>query len=130
MKDAELRRSAFQIVLEDLLAGGSRAKSSLRGKGKSAQNGHAQEDPVRMKKQPDKASRGGTQSCVDELLSDGFFKEQKNISEVEAELKNRGHHIPVTSLSGPLQRMCKERKLRRQKMAKIGNRRTWSYSVW
>ena len=128
VKDAELRRSAFQIVLEDLLAG-SRGMSGLRGKREGAQSGHAEADSVKTKRKP-QSPRGGTQSYVDELLSEGFFKKQKNISEVKAELENRGHHIPLSSLSGPLQRMCKERTLRRQKITKDGSRPTYSYSNW
>lgn len=128
VRDAELRRSAFQIVLEDLLAGGKGKPRYGGAKAESSQSRQSEAHPVKTKK-----ARGGTQSYLDELLSEGFFKKQKNISEVKAELENRGHHIPLTSLSGPLQRMCKERKLRRQKTAKTvktGSRSTYSYSHW
>jgi hypothetical protein len=128
VKDAELRRSAFQIVLEDLLAGGS-GKLGLRGKREKRSEPPTEADSGRTKRKRG-SSRSGTQSYVDELLSEGFFKKQKNISEVKAELENRGHHIPLTSLSGPLQRMCKERELRRQKITKAGSRPTYSYSNW
>lgn len=125
VKDGELRRSAFQIVLGDLLAGRGGKPTHVSGKAKSTKSRHSVGRPVRTKK-----ARGGTQSYVDELLSEGFFKKQRSISDVKAELENRGHHIPLTSLSGPLQRMCKEHKLRRQKAAKTGSRSTYSYSNW
>jgi hypothetical protein len=128
MKDAALRQSAFQIVLEDLLMGGSE-RPVPRGGAESARSRHSKERSVGKKKRPG-PSRGGTQTYVDELVSEGFFKKQKSIAELKGELENRGHHIPLTSLSGPLQRMCKERRLRRQKVAKAGSRPTYSYSNW
>jgi hypothetical protein len=42
------------------------------------------------------------------MVDDGFFKKPKTISEVKAELENRGHHIPLTSLSGPMQALSEE----------------------
>jgi hypothetical protein len=66
------------------------------------------------------------------LVDDGFFKKPKTIAQVKAELANRGHHIAITSLSGPLQRMCQERVLRRHK-AKGGDKAkktTFNYSEW
>jgi len=35
------------------------------------------------------------------------------LTEVKVELENRGHHIPLTSLSGPLQQLCQGKELRR-----------------
>lgn len=125
VKDAELRRSAFQIVLEDLLGGGSGMSRHVSAKVESTQSRQSSSRPAKTRK-----ARGGTQSYVDELLSEGFFKERRSISDVKAELENRGHHIPLSSLSGPLQRMCKERRLRRQKTAETGSRSTYSYSNW
>lgn len=60
------------------------------------------------------------------MVDDGFFDRPKTISEVKAELENRGHHIPLTSLSGPLQKLCKKKVLRRQKP----DGKTFSYSNW
>jgi hypothetical protein len=47
-------------------------------------------------------------------------------------LANRGHHIPLTSLSGRLQSLTQERKLRRQKTAASskGTKTTYAYSNW
>jgi hypothetical protein len=63
------------------------------------------------------------------MIGDGFFKKVKTMGEVKAELENRGHHIPFTSLSGPLQKLCQNRKLRRQKMDR-GGKKTFGYSNW
>lgn len=63
------------------------------------------------------------------LIDDGFFKKPRTLSEVKAELANRGHHIPRTSLSGPLQTLCKNHRLRRQKG--IGSSKgRFAYTNW
>ena len=70
--------------------------------------------------------RTGPQAYVEEMVDDGFFKKPKTISEVKAELENRGHHIPLTSLSGPMQKLCQKKVLRRQK----ADGKAFSYSNW
>lgn len=118
VKDAELRRVAFERVLNDLLGGGSDA--------------HRNKAPVSMrttrpaKSKSSAKKQGGPQAYVEEMVSDGFFKKPKTISEVKAELENRGHHIPLTSLSGPMQKLCQKKTLRRQKQ----DGKTFSYSNW
>jgi len=65
------------------------------------------------------------------VKEDGFFAKPKTISEVKAELANRGHHIPLTSLSGPLQKLCQDKELRRQKAEdKGGKKKPFVYSNW
>ena len=77
-----------------------------------------------------KKTARGPKGYVRELAQDGFFKKPKTIAEVKAELANRGHHIALTSLSGPLQHLCQERVLRRQKAktGEKGNKAAYSYS--
>jgi hypothetical protein len=89
VKDPELRRIAFQKVLDELLAGGGSANEKTK-----------------------RAS----------------VKKQKALGEVKDELANRGHHIPLTSLSGPLQTLCKEKVLRRQKASGPRGKKTFAYS--
>ncbi|TAK41016.1 MAG: hypothetical protein EPO27_20060 [Betaproteobacteria bacterium] len=118
VKDAELRRVAFERILNDLLGGGHEAQS-----GKPAAAARAAK-PARAKATAKK--RSGPQGHVEEMIDDGFFKKPKTISEVKAELENRGHHIPLTSLSGPMQKLCQKKLLRRQK----ADGKTFSYSNW
>jgi hypothetical protein len=126
VKDPELRRIAFQKVLDSLLDNNSSAGD--------------EDDKPAAKKVPRKSVKvkGGAKSAkvakgvagyISELVDEGFFKKQKTIAEVKAELENRGHHIPLTSLSGPLQRKCQQHALRRQKI-KSGNKQTFAYSNW
>lgn len=118
VKDAELRRVAFERILNDLLgAEDHEPKSTPRKAVRKSSN---------ASRKPGARKRGGPQSYVEEMADDGFFKKPKTISEVKAELENRGHHIPVTSLSGPMQKLCQKKVLRRQKP----DGKTFAYSNW
>src|SRR5437879_4297655 len=107
VKDPELRRIAFQKILDNLL-GGTAASAMRHGTG-------AKKRPA-ASEQPKRATKGGPQAHVEELVEEGFFKRLKTIANVKAELENRVHHIPLTSLSGPLQKLCQRRLLRRQRV--------------
>jgi len=127
VKDPELKRIAFQKVLDDLLSGGSGA----------GDRGHSQESARAPKrsKQPSarralKVAPSGPRAYIREMHGEGFFKKPKTITDVKVELENRGHHIPMTSLSGPLQALCKEKLLRRQRTDGKGNKKTFTYSNW
>jgi hypothetical protein len=126
IKDPELRRVAFERVLDDLLS----AADTAAHPGKAAspiQSRQSSRQPLA------KSGKGrGPKSYVRELLDDGFFKKPKTIAEVKAELANRGHHIVITSLSGPLQQLCQERVLRRHKAeaSEKGKKATFNYSEW
>jgi len=129
VKDPELRRVAFEKILATLLDDGqtssdqkeSQKKISVRTKSKSAR------PPVGKR-----GARRGPKKYIEDLLADGFFdKKQRTIADVKAELANRGHHVALTGLSGPLQALTQQRKLRRQKItAKDGGKTTYAYSVW
>lgn len=127
VKDPELRRVAFEKILETLLAQegptSKPSKKQTRKKTASASRGAT--------RKATKKSRKGPKAYIEELIEDGFFKKQRTISDVKSELANRGHHIPLTSLSGPLQSLTRTRKLRRQKTSSgKGAKATWAYSNW
>jgi hypothetical protein len=122
VKDPELRRAAFEKILDDLLSNGSgespRTIPSDSKKRKTA------------KTRPSSVQRG-PRTYICEMKGEGFFSKPKTISEIKAELANRGHHIPLTSLSGPLQRLCQDKELRRHKAGeKGGKKKTFVYSNW
>jgi len=115
VKDPELRRAAFEKVLEHLL--GSQAAHVRRGKAQAAGG------------QPKAKKKAGPTGRIEDLIEENFFKKPRSISEVKAELANRGHHIPITSLSNPLQRLCRDKRLRRQKGIAAG-RGGFGYTNW
>ena len=123
IRDPELRRVAFERVLDDLLSGGGTATKG--GTSAATRVGRSTRGGVKPKKP------SGPKGYVRELISDGFFKKPKTIAEVKAELANRGHHITMNNLSGPLQNLCKERQLRRHKAkGDKAKRSTFNYSEW
>jgi hypothetical protein len=120
--DPELKRAAFEKVLDDLL---SRADNS--GHRAKQQTSPKANQPGPKPQRP----RGGPLAYLGELIDDGFFKKPKTITQVKAELENRGHHIPLTSLSGPLMKFCQRRTLRRHRVkGSKGTKPTFNYSNW
>ena len=120
VKDPELKRVAFEKILDRLL------HSDSAGSG-----AHAPATPGRPQKTttPRKASKkNGPRAYIEELIDGDFFRQQKSLAQVKAELANRGHHIPQSSLSGPLQNLCKDRQLRRQKSKANGDKPAYFYS--
>lgn len=121
IKDPELRRVAFERVLDDLLAGSGGA---TQGEARAAK-------PAQRPSSPKAKKSRGPKGYIRELVDDGFFKKPKTIAEVKAELANRGHHIALTSLSGPLQSLCQERVLRRHRAkTEKGKKQAYNYSEW
>ena|SRR5437867_4359519 len=125
VKDPELKRVAFQKVLDDLLGSGTETRR------------HATQEVLRVRRRPRRASsakassKTGPKAYIEKMVADGFFKKQKTIAQVKAELENRGHHIPLTSLSGPLQKLCQQKALRRQRTDNSdGKKQTFAYSEW
>jgi hypothetical protein len=109
-------------VLDDLLAAGSESHGD-----KTA----APRKPKEKGSLPKKPNKRGPQAYVEEMIDDEFFKKPKTIAQVKAELENRGHHIALTSLSGPLQKLCQRKKLRRQRTTLSGKKKqTFAYSEW
>lgn len=124
VKDPELKRVAFQTVLEDMLKVGSVVGSAKRGlavAGPEMSTGRKKAGGSKM---------AGPQIHVEGLVTDGFFKKAKTIGQVKTQLENSGHNIPVTSLSGPLQILCQRRVLRRQRIPDDKGKRLFAYSNW
>jgi hypothetical protein len=122
VKDPALKQTAFEKILDDLLAD---SPSSTAGTSQKHVTTKA------LKKRSVKSARSSSQRkgptlYVQALIDDGFFSKPKTIAELRDELGNSGHHIPITTLSGLLQRLCQKRTLRRQKLQDKG----FLYSNW
>lgn len=123
VKDPELKRIAFEKILDSLLAKGTSGTAAAPDK---------PQRPTRSQKSARKTPErraGGPQGYIEELIDEAFFKSPKTLASVRAELGNRGHHIPMTHLSAPMQRLCQQRRLRRQKSVQ-GNKEVYTYSNW
>jgi hypothetical protein len=122
IKDADLKGIAFGKIMDTLLGSGGSPKSprSTRSGGRKKKQ-PADPAPARKKR--------GPKRHVEELIEEEFFKTPKTLAAVRAELGNRGHHIPLTSLSRPMMLLCQDRLLRRQK-AKNGKKEVFTYSNW
>jgi len=119
MADGELKVKAFEVILSHLLGGRQEAQGPPPG----------DEAPARSKLKEVKvgASARSIAGRILVLRDEGFFKTQKTIGEVREELRAHGWHYPLTTLSGRLQAMVQQRKLRRER-AKQANKRVWKYS--
>lgn len=69
-----------------------------------------------------KAKRAGPTDHIRDLIKEGFFKTKREIGAVRDKLEECGHIYPVTSISGPLYRLVKNKELRR-----IKEDGTWRY---
>jgi hypothetical protein len=129
VKDPELKRIAFEKILDALL-GAPEAHRDVQTKSRKGRlKGYSRSKSVGAQKTPKK--RAGTAAYIEELIDEQFFAKPKTIASVKAELGNRGHHIPLTSLSGPLQSLCQRKKLRREKSQSTdGGKRAFAYSNW
>lgn len=113
IKDPELKRVAFEKILDHLLT-------------QSSSSGKKDEKKSHIPKAKTKRKGGGPQARIEDLIDESFFKKPKSISEVKTELATRGHHIPLTQLSAPLQRLCQKKRLRRNKNPE----QIYTYSEW
>ncbi len=129
MKDPELRRVAFEKILATLLEGEQPASGGPKPPSKRQK---VKPGAIGGGKRSASQTRQGPKAYVETMIDDGFFKKQRTIAEVKAELANRGHHVALTSLSGPLQKLTQERRLRRQKVTANGKgtKTTYAYSNW
>jgi hypothetical protein len=95
----------------------------LDGRGSPARARRTEPVPARARR-----NEGSTASArILGLKEEGFFTQQRPLSEVRDQLGARGWHYPLTALSGVMQALVQSRELRRAQ-AKVGNRQVWKYS--
>jgi hypothetical protein len=69
----------------------------------------------RQKPEKSAAKFSGLAGSIHDLLAEGFFKEGKTISEIQAKLRLEGISQPTTAISGPLLMLIREKILSRSK---------------
>lgn len=119
IKDPELKRVAFEKILDNLLANGFPVKIS-------EPNLHKKNSKHKIGTKP-KASKIGPSGQIKALAEEGYFKTPKGISKIKDELAARGFHLTLALLATPLRRLCQQKILRRSKEAG-GN--GYTYSNW
>jgi hypothetical protein len=119
MTDPALKVKAFEQVFGKLL-GSAETADALVGEPKSRgrRAAGAAPNPKESESLPGRLLR---------LRGDGFFAEQRTLSEIREELRSRGWHYPLTTLSGAMQKCVRSRELRRER-GRVGNKRIWKYA--
>src|SRR5882757_5479717 len=101
MAEGPLKTKAFEVFLMELL-----------------RNSHSIHTPPEPRSRADREGKRHSQTSIPGrilgLRDAGFFREQRTIAEIRAELMKQGWHIPATTLSGRLQGLVQQRKLRRE----------------
>ena len=113
MEDGPLKVKAFEVVFSRLL------REEDRGKGERPQE--------RGSTKADRSEAGTAAGRILSLRVEGFFNAQRSLAEVRDRLASRGWHYPLTSLSGVMQKLVRQRKLRRERV-KNAKRQVWKYS--
>jgi hypothetical protein len=121
MPDGELKLKAFEVILHHLLGAGG--GPVLPGVAAARSGGR----PVAAPKQVN-APRSASERILS-LQAEGFFTLQRSIREIQAELRKRGWHYPLSALSGPLQILAQNKSLRREQMS-YGSRRVLKYAIY
>jgi len=113
MDQGPLKIAAFQTILAKLLAD-------------SGPGAEVQRAPAKAPASTGK--RAGTLTGrVLGITSEGFFKTQRSLGEVREALGSRGWHYPLTTLSGVMQALVRQRQLRRERV-NVGKKMVWKYS--
>jgi hypothetical protein len=122
MSEGDIKTKAFETILKHLLSGAQFVQQTG-----TSQNRGASKSAAKSKGLANTAPK----SCTERILflkGEQFFKTQRSIAEIRAELKKNGWHYPVTSLSGPLQNLVRNRELRREYVDDADGRKGWKYS--
>ena len=116
MNEGPLKTAAFQTILTKLL-GDSDPAVGVGDERTPAKT------PPSMGKHPETLT-----GRVLTIKSEEFFKTQQSLGEVREALGSRGWHYPLTTLSGVMQSLVRQRLLRRERVS-TGKKKVWKYST-
>ena len=77
---------------------------------------------IKKEKPPTKTTKEGAYGYLLEMKDDGFFSTPKTLKEIIQELARLGHYYKSTSITNPLQRL-----IRKKKLGRIGKKGKWQY---
>jgi hypothetical protein len=115
MADGDLKVKAFEVILVHVLA----STASTPPASEVAK-------PTTASKPSSSRVPGTAKSRILLLKDEGFFSRARSMADINHELKAHGWIHPNTALSGPLQGLVQERRLRRLK-GKSGKKTVWTY---
>jgi hypothetical protein len=124
MADGPLRTTAFATILAQLL---QEQLPTNRVASLAAPAGR----PSASRRKGAGQRRDGTTSRLLNLVDEGFFNQQRSLSEIRSALAERGWHYQVEALGTPVTRLVrsKHKYLRRTKVAE-GGKKLWKYSKY
>ena len=106
----------------ELLTRFSAASTTPRQAKEGARRSTGRPNDVRTGGKATKAKPSGPTDYIREMVDQHYFKTKRDIGAVRDKLEEGGHIYPVTSLSGPLLRLVKNKELRRIKEGGV-----WKY---
>lgn len=144
IKDKELRKEAFRILLLQLMAGGGAAASTSARKRRTTKKRRRPGRPPKKKKairkkavrkvtrkkavkRPGRAGGGVVTTALNKLLAGGYFRAARDAATVFKELSRRRVRIEPSQLRMELLRFSRARKLRRKVKMK-GRKVTYLYT--
>ena len=113
MAEGPLKIAAFQTILASLLSNSNPVAQNARSSSKAT---------ARPEGRPDTLT-----GRILAIASEGYFETQRSLGEVREALGSHGWHYPVTTLSGAMQSLVRQRNLRRERVTLRG-RQVWKYS--
>lgn len=125
VKEPRLREIAFERVLNHLLLSSDEIPKIKEKKLKSTSR------KSKTKSTNTSSKTEGPLVWVKELVDEGFFKKPKSSKDIQDELDKRGHRLKATDLTLPLQKLCRDKKLRRDRIAKTeGEKKLLHWFNW
>ena len=128
MPEGAIKEKAFEVAFRYLLDGYSpsaKGDKGIRRKKGSASRRASTAAQAEARRRPSK--KGGPMAIVTELIEDGFFDEQRCLSDIQSELEKRSHHFKLTDLSPAMGRLTRGKKLRREREKQDTGRSIWFY---
>jgi hypothetical protein len=85
-------------------------------------NGEAKDMAASQTAERPRVGKPTPMGLISDLISEGFFREPRELGSVRTALKEKGHFYPVTTLSPLMLRLVRRKDLRRLK-----EKKRWTY---
>jgi hypothetical protein len=122
VKDKDLRRAAFERVLDQLLGSAPRHVEASKPGGTGGK--------IRHRPTAERTKSGPT-SHLKDLVGEGFFAKPRTSSAILEKLGEEGRQLRLSDITVQLQQLARAKMLRRRKTTiGKGTRKVWEYSNW